>query len=51
MQETWVYSLGWEDSPAVGNGNPFQDSCLENPMDKGTRQAAVHDGHRRVRYD
>ena len=22
-------------SPGEGNGNPFQDSCLENPMDRG----------------
>ena len=22
-------------SPAEGNGNPFQDYCLENPMDRG----------------
>ena len=25
-----------------GNGNPFQYSCLENPMDKGAWQATVH---------
>ena len=29
-------------SPGVGNGNPFQDSCLENPMDGGAWQATVH---------
>ena len=29
-------------SPGGGNGNPFQYSCLENPMDRGTWQAAVH---------
>jgi len=23
-------------SPGEGNGNPLQDSCLENPMDGGT---------------
>ena len=22
-------------SPGEGNGNPLQDSCLENPMDRG----------------
>ena len=22
-------------SPGVGNGNPLQDSCLENSMDRG----------------
>ena len=25
-----------------GNGTPFQYSCLENPMDGGAWQAAVH---------
>ena len=25
-----------------GNGNPFQDSCLENSMDRGAWQATVH---------
>ena len=25
-----------------GNGNPLQCSCLENPMDRGAWQAAVH---------
>ena len=29
-------------SPGEGNGNPHQDSCLGNPMDRGTRQATVH---------
>ena len=24
-------------SPREGNGNPFQHSCLENPMDRGAR--------------
>ena len=24
MQETWVQSLGWEDSPGEENGNPLQ---------------------------
>ena len=33
MQETWVQSLGWEDSPGGGNGYPLQYSGLENPMD------------------
>ena len=26
--------------PGEGNGNPFQYSCLENPMDRGTWQAS-----------
>ena len=25
-----------------GHGNPFQYSCLENPMDRAAWQAAVH---------
>ena len=29
-------------SPGEGNGNPFQYSCLENPMDGGTWEATVH---------
>ena len=27
--------LGSERFPGVGNGNPLQYSCLENPMDRG----------------
>ena len=37
-------------SPGEGNGNPFQYSCLENPMDRGAWQATVH-GFARVRHD
>ena len=29
-------------SPGGGNGNPFQYSCLENSMDRGTWWATVH---------
>ena len=29
-------------SPGEGNGNPFQYSCPENPMDRGAWQVAVH---------
>ena len=28
-------------SPGRGHGNPLQDSCLENPMDRGVWRAAV----------
>ena len=42
MWETWVQSLGREDSPGEGNGNPLQYSCLENPMDRGAWWATVH---------
>ena len=35
MQEMQVWSLGREDLSGVGNGNPLQYSCLENPTDRG----------------
>ena len=38
VQETWVQSLVGK-TPGVGNGDPLQYSCLENPMDRGAWQA------------
>ena len=35
-------SLGREDFPWVGRGNPLQYSCLENPIDKGAQRATIH---------
>ena len=29
-------------SPGVGNGNPLQYSCLENPMDRGAWWPTVY---------
>ena len=29
-------------SPGVGNGNPLQNSCLENSMDRGVWWAVAH---------
>ena len=29
-------------SPREGNGNPLQNFCLGNPMDRRARQATVH---------
>ena len=29
-------------SPGGGDGNPLQDSCLENPVDTGAWRATVH---------
>ena len=29
-------------SPEGGHDNPLQDSCLQNPMDRGAWQATVH---------
>ena len=37
-------------SPGEGNGNPFQYSCLANPINRGDWQAAVY-GITRVRHD
>ena len=36
-----VQSPGWEDSLEEEMGNPFQYSCLENPVDRGTWWAIV----------
>ena len=41
MWETLVWSESGR-SPEEGNGNPFQCSCLENPMARGIWQATVH---------
>ena len=38
----WVQSLGREDSPGGGNGNPLQYSYLENPLDIGAWRATDH---------
>ena len=35
----------------VGNGNPLQHSCLENPTYRGAWQATVLGDHKRVGYD
>ena len=37
-------------SPAEGNGNPLQCSCLENPTDGGAWQATVH-GIKRIGHN
>ena len=37
-------------SPEEGNGNPLQDACLGNPVDRAAWRAAVH-GSQRVRHD
>ena len=34
--------LGPGRSPREGNGNPFQYSCLKNPMDRGAWYPTVH---------
>ena len=45
MQETLRDAGGIPESgrkPGGGHGNPLQDSCLENPTDRGAWQATVH---------
>ena len=46
MQETWVQSLGWEDSFKKGMVTHSRgwvgESCLENPMDRGAWWATAH---------
>ena len=34
--------LGSGRSCGEGNGNPLQDSCIKNPMDRGAWWAVVH---------
>ena len=52
---SWLFASGGQSTEAsasasvllmntgVGNGNPLQYSCLENPMDRGLWQATVHE--------
>ena len=42
---------GSERSHGVGNGNPFQYSCLENLMDRGAWRATAHRVAERVGHD
>ena len=41
-QKTWIHFLDQEVPWEKENGNPFQYSCLGNPMDRGAWQAIVH---------
>ena len=38
-------------SPVEGNGNPLQDSCLGNPMDRGAWQATQSMGLQTTEHD
>ena len=43
VQETQADVMpGLGRSPGGGHGDPLQDACLENPMDRGTWWAPVH---------
>ena len=37
--------------PGEGNGNPFQDSCLENPMGRGIWYRLLSMESQRVKHD
>ena len=37
-----IQSLGQEDPPGGGNGNPLHYSCLEHPMDRGASWVTGH---------
>ena len=38
-------------SPGVGNGNPFQSSCLENSVDREEPGGLQSMGSQRVKHD
>ena len=38
----WILSLGWEDPPGDGTGNPLEYSSLENSVDRGAWWVKVH---------
>ena len=42
LQGDTILIPGSERSPGGGHGNPLHYSCLENPIDRGARQATVH---------
>ena len=51
MRETWVWSLGWEDSlefPGGVHGSPLQYSCLENPHGQWYQVGYIPWGHREL---
>ena len=51
MEETRGSIPGSGNPPGEGNGNPLQNSCLGNPMDRGAWRATVHGVAKRVRHD
>ena len=50
VQHNWATFAFTMDKNRVGDGNPFQYSCLENSVDRGAWQATGH-GVQRVRHD
>ena len=50
MQETWVRSLGQEDSPGEGNGNPLQCLAWRSPVDYSARGRKESDTTERLHF-
>jgi hypothetical protein len=42
MQEIWVRLLGWEDPLEKVVAIHSSDFCLENPTDRGAKQATIY---------
>ena len=42
LRKNWVQSMGWENSPVEGSGNPLRYSCLENSTGRGAWWATIH---------
>ena len=42
---------GLQRSPGIGNGNPLQSSCLENPMDRGAWWTIQSEGSQSVGHN
>ena len=51
MSETWVRSLGWEDSLEKEMATHSSTSCLENSMDGGAWCRLLSMGLQRVGHD
>ena len=51
MLETWVRSLGWEDSLEKEMATHSSTSCLENPMDGEAWCRLLSMGSQRVGHD
>ena len=48
LREIWGSMLGSGRCPGEGNGNPLQNSCLENSMDRGACQGYSSKDHKKL---
>ena len=51
VQERQDSIPGLERSPGEGNGNPLQDSCVGNPIDREAWRATVHGSQKSDKTD